>query len=90
MVTAEDFVHVPQRAAVVFVAVVRALLRCGCDVVVPTTPALLGAPAFRKGIMDVASIRKGSVAFAAQDDSNADSSAGMCARLHSRSHLCSS
>ena len=63
----ENAVHVPERAAVVIVALARALLQLGCDVVFPVTSSLLASKAFASGIMNVASVRKVSVGFAEQD-----------------------
>ena len=64
----ENAVYVPERSAVIIVALARTLLSAGCDVVIPSTGSLLASPTFANGLMSVASIEKVSVAFAAQDD----------------------
>lgn len=65
-VLAENVVHIPEQAAVVLVATVRSLLRSGCNVVLPTTSALLASKVFGAEIMDVARVRKVSAEFAGQ------------------------
>ena len=65
-VLAENVVHIAEQAVVVIVAFVRSLLYSGCNVVLPTTPALLASKVFRAEIMDVATVRKVSVEFAGQ------------------------